>query len=152
MCHLSVLEGLPVHIKELRDSRSVKGRLRRVLWSWPSPEPFWMGADSVPTEYMPAPSCHATVPIHAPGVIAKEVIALGEFTKMHGKDQVIFFLGMYSESQPLWPFNTVTYVVVTPTIKLFLLLLHNHNFATDMNCNLNIFGNRHLLKGSWPVG
>jgi hypothetical protein len=29
----------------------------------------------------------------------------------------------------LWPFNTVHCVVVTPTIKLFSLLLHNCNFA-----------------------
>ena len=38
----------------------------------------------------------------------------------------------------LWPFNTVPHVVVTPTIKLFSLLLHNCNFATVMNNNANI--------------
>lgn len=31
-------------------------------------------------------------------------------------------------------FNIVPHVVVTPTIKLFLLLLCNYNFATAMNC------------------
>lgn len=39
------------------------------------------------------------------------------------------------------PFNTLPHGVVTPpnthTIKLFLLLLHNCNLATVMNCNLN---------------
>jgi hypothetical protein len=30
------------------------------------------------------------------------------------------------------------HVVGTSTIKLFLLLLHNYNFATVMNCNVNI--------------
>ena len=37
-----------------------------------------------------------------------------------------------------WSSSTVPHVVVTPSIKLFLLLLHNCNFATVMNCNVNI--------------
>ena len=35
-------------------------------------------------------------------------------------------------------FSTVPHVVGTPTIKLFLLLLHSYKFATVMNCNVNI--------------
>ena len=34
--------------------------------------------------------------------------------------------------------SAVSHVVVTPTIKLILLLLYNCNFATAMNCNVNI--------------
>ena len=34
--------------------------------------------------------------------------------------------------------NTVPGAVVTPTIKLFLLLLHNSYFANTMNHKLNI--------------
>ena len=30
----------------------------------------------------------------------------------------------------LGPFNTVLHVMMTPTIKLFSLLLHNYNFIT----------------------
>jgi hypothetical protein len=49
--------------------------------------------------------------------------------------------------------NTVPHVVVTPpTIKLFLLLLHNSNFATVRNRNVNIFGDTGLPKGSRPTG
>jgi hypothetical protein len=64
----------------------------------------------------------------------------------------------------LWHFNPVSHVVVTPTLKLFLLLLHNYNFATVMNHNVNIYVfqwswgtpvkalfNTHP-KGSWAVG
>lgn len=38
-------------------------------------------------------------------------------------------------------FHTVPYAVVTPAIKLFLLLLHYCNFATvrDLNVNLYVF-------------
>ena len=39
----------------------------------------------------------------------------------------------------LWPFSTVPYVMVIPTVTGFLLLLHNCNFATVMDCNINIF-------------
>jgi hypothetical protein len=43
--------------------------------------------------------------------------------------------------------NTVFHVVVTPpTIKLFLLLLHDCNCATVMNCNVNIW---YALLPSW---
>ncbi|MEX5533301.1 hypothetical protein, partial [Pseudomonas syringae] len=38
----------------------------------------------------------------------------------------------------LQPLNTVLHVEVTPTIKLFVLLFHNCNFATVMNHNVNI--------------
>ena len=38
--------------------------------------------------------------------------------------------------------NIVPHVVVTPTIKLSSLLLHNCNFGTVMNCNLiTVFSN-----------
>jgi hypothetical protein len=52
----------------------------------------------------------------------------------------------------LQPFNTVPYVVVTPAIKLLSLLLHNCNFATVMNHNVNSFGDRGLPKVSRPLG
>ena len=39
----------------------------------------------------------------------------------------------------LQPFNTVPHAVVTPTIKLFLLLLLTYNFAAVMNCKVNIY-------------
>ena len=35
-------------------------------------------------------------------------------------------------------FNIAPHVLVTPTIKLFSLLLHNCNFATAMNYNVNM--------------
>lgn len=45
----------------------------------------------------------------------------------------------------LWPFNTVSNAVVTPKHKIILLLFHDKNFATGMNCNVN-----HLLPaGKW---
>ena len=47
---------------------------------------------------------------------------------------------------------TVPHVVLTTTIKLFLFLLHNCNFATVRNCNGNIFGVRGLPKGLGPAG
>ena len=48
----------------------------------------------------------------------------------------------------LRPFHIVPCAVVTPTITLFLLLLHNCNFGTVMECNINVFGDRGLPKGS----
>ena len=47
----------------------------------------------------------------------------------------------------LWLFNAVPYVVMTPTMKLFLLLLLNYNFATVMNHNI-IFGGYSFPSGS----
>lgn len=44
----------------------------------------------------------------------------------------------FSAFQMLRPFNAVPPIVVTPTIRLFLLILHNCNFATVMNSNVNI--------------
>lgn len=45
----------------------------------------------------------------------------------------------FSISVMLWPFNACLHVVVIPpTIKLFLLLLHNYDLATVMNCKVNI--------------
>ena len=38
----------------------------------------------------------------------------------------------------LRPLNTVPHVVVTPSHKIISLLLHNHNFVTVMDCNVNI--------------
>ena len=38
----------------------------------------------------------------------------------------------------LRPFSTVPRVVVTPNHKIILLLLHNYNFATVINHNVNI--------------
>lgn len=37
----------------------------------------------------------------------------------------------------LWPFNTVPQVVLTPNHKVISLLLHNCNFATVVNRNVN---------------
>lgn len=34
------------------------------------------------------------------------------------------------------PFNSLPHVEVTPTIKLFLLLLHKCNYITVMNCSV----------------
>lgn len=42
----------------------------------------------------------------------------------------------------------VPYVMVTPPIKLFLLLFHTYNFATVRNQNVNIFGDTGLPEGS----
>ena len=44
----------------------------------------------------------------------------------------------FSNFLMLQPFDTVPRVVMNPTIKLFLLLLHNCNFATVMNHNVHI--------------
>lgn len=46
----------------------------------------------------------------------------------------------FSTFQVLWPL----------TLELFLLLLNNYNFTTVMNCNINIFGDRSLLRGCKP--
>ena len=45
-----------------------------------------------------------------------------------------------------WAFNTVSHIVVIPTTKLFLLVLHNCNFATVMNHNINVCGFFYVLK------
>jgi hypothetical protein len=42
--------------------------------------------------------------------------------------------------------------VVTSTVILFSLLLHNYNFATVMNRNVNVCGDGGLLKRSQPTG
>lgn len=39
----------------------------------------------------------------------------------------------------LGPFNTVPCAVMTPTVGLFLLLLHNYDFATVVNRNVSIW-------------
>ena len=44
----------------------------------------------------------------------------------------------FSAFPTLRPFNTVPNVVVTPSVELFLLLLHNCHFATAVNHNVNI--------------
>jgi hypothetical protein len=64
-----------------------------------------------------------------------------------GRDWTLLGLPIYKMvlAQPfltflvLGPFNTVPQVVVTPTHKLSLLLLHNYNFATVMNCKYLCF-------------
>jgi hypothetical protein len=43
--------------------------------------------------------------------------------------------------------NTVLHDVVTPAIKLFLLLLYSCNFANVKNSNVNIFGATGLPEG-----
>lgn len=42
--------------------------------------------------------------------------------------------------------NTVPHVVVNSNHKLFLLVLLNCSFATVMNCNATIFGDRGVSK------
>ena len=44
----------------------------------------------------------------------------------------------FSTSLMLQPFNTIPYIVVNPNFKIMLLLLHNYNFVTFMNLNVNI--------------
>jgi hypothetical protein len=64
-----------------------------------------------------------------------------------GSDAMALSLGQrFSTFLMLWPFNTVPHVV-TPNIELFLLLLHDCNFATAMNYNVNIFRDRGLSMG-----
>jgi hypothetical protein len=48
-------------------------------------------------------------------------------------------------------YNTVIHVVVISNHRLLLLLLHNWNFATVMNYNVNIFGDRGLsnVENHW---
>ena len=63
------------------------------------------------------------------------------------------FIGQcFSTFLMLQPFNTVLHVVVTPNHTIISLLFHNCNFATVMNCNVNIFGDRGLSKGLGPTG
>ena len=48
--------------------------------------------------------------------------------------------------QTQWPLiQSVPHVVVTPTLKLFLLLYHNCSFATVMNLNVNIWYAGYLI-------
>ena len=49
----------------------------------------------------------------------------------------------------LWPFNTIPHVVVTPNNKIILLLLYNCNFASIMNCNVNIWYAGYLVFDPW---
>lgn len=55
----------------------------------------------------------------------------------------------------LWHFDTVPHVALTSTIKLFLLFIHNCNFATLVNYNVNIRYSRYVTGNScdrvmWP--
>lgn len=45
----------------------------------------------------------------------------------------------------LRPFNTVPHVVVTANRKIISLLLYNCNFASVLNCNVNIWYAGHLI-------
>ena len=47
---------------------------------------------------------------------------------------------------------TVPHVMGSPNYKIILLLLHNCNFATVVNCNVNIFGDRGLPTPYPPPG
>ena len=59
----------------------------------------------------------------------------------------------------LQPFNTIPHVVTLNNKKFFSLLLHNYNFATVTNHNINIWYAGHLicdscertLKGCQPI-
>jgi hypothetical protein len=50
----------------------------------------------------------------------------------------------------LWLFNTVLHVVLTPSIKLLFFLLHNCNFVTVTNHNVNIWYSGYLIWGPHP--
>ena len=66
--------------------------------------------------------------------------------KLHG---LLKTLGQwFSTFLMLQLFNTIPQVVVTLTIKLILLILHNSHFATVMNCGINIWYVT-LVKGSF---
>ena len=56
----------------------------------------------------------------------------------------------FSPLPTLPPFKTVSHVVLTPTIILFLLLLHKCNFATVMGCKANTFGDLVCQRGHNP--
>lgn len=45
----------------------------------------------------------------------------------------------FSTFLKLWAYNSVPYAVMTPIIKLFLLLFHDCNFTTGMNYDVNIW-------------
>ena len=47
----------------------------------------------------------------------------------------------------LWLLNTVPSVVVTPSPKIILLVLHNCNFATFRTVNVNVWYARYLVCG-----
>jgi hypothetical protein len=50
-----------------------------------------------------------------------------------------------------WPFNIVPCVVTTFSHKIILLLLHNCNFTTVMNCNINIWNAGVASHRLWDV-
>ena len=52
----------------------------------------------------------------------------------------------------LQPFDAVPHVVVTPNYKIISLLLHNCDFATAINCNVNIRYAGYLAMRATPVG
>jgi len=52
----------------------------------------------------------------------------------------------------LQPFKIVSHAVVNSNPKIISLQLHNCNFATVMNYNINIFGDRGLPKGLQLTG
>ncbi|KAL6031548.1 hypothetical protein STEG23_003181, partial [Scotinomys teguina] len=49
-------------------------------------------------------------------------------------------------SYEISPVHDIPHVVVTPTIKLLSLLLHNYNLVTVLNLDVNIFGDRVWLS------
>jgi hypothetical protein len=70
-------------------------------------------------------SLETSLPVHptVPKTLAKSLVLLVQW---------------FSISLMLRPFNTVLHVVVTLSHKIIVLLLHNSNFATVMNQNVNI--------------
>lgn len=73
---------------------------------------------------------------------------------MGGRAQMPSLPHWYSAFLMLWTFNPF-HVVMTPTIKLSLLL-HNCNFSTIVNCNVNTWYTGYLIckspKWLWPTG
>jgi hypothetical protein len=57
---------------------------------------------------------------------------------MHSQSLHIHLKQLFPTFRVLWPFHTAPYAVITPNHKTILLLFHNYNFATIVNCNVNI--------------
>lgn len=56
----------------------------------------------------------------------------------------------FSSFLMLRPFNTVPHVMVTPTIRLFPLLLHNWKIAILIICKVNILKRQGCQRGHGP--
>jgi hypothetical protein len=78
------------------------------------------------------------------GIIAFWMFMLVLFVLLRPRAAFLAFL-------MLWPFNTVPHVVVTPNHDIIWLLLHNCNFSTIMNHNINIWYVGYIIGNSKGV-